>query len=77
MKSKIPKAPGWYWFKADDRTPSPTGFVRKDKWVIVLVSSLKVTRDGPPGPLVVRFPQANYMVDDLGGEWSERLKEPN
>ena len=71
-----PKLPGWYWFKADDRTPTATGFLRKDKWVIVLVGPVKFTRDGPPGPLVVRFPQCTYPVDELGGCWSERLKEP-
>lgn len=73
----MPKSPGWYWFRADDRTPTPSGFLRKDKWVIVLVVSLKVTRDGPPGPLAVRFPQATYTVEEMGGRWSDRLREPN
>ena len=73
----MPKVPGWYWFKADDRTPTPTGFLRKDKWVIILVGQSKVTRYGPPGPLVVRFPLATYTVEELGGQWSDRLKEPN
>lgn len=81
MKAKlsvtVPKQPGWYWFRPTDKSPTPTGFLRLGQWVVVLVGPVKFTRDGPPGPLVVRFPQATYTVEDLQGEWSERLVEPS
>lgn len=71
-----PRFPGWYWFLPDERCPTPTGLLRLDKPVIVLVGQDKFTRDMPPARLVVRFGQvATLYVDDMSGDW-EPITEP-
>jgi len=71
-----PKRPGWYWYKPGLNSPTPTGLLRLGYWVVVLVGPAKYTRDGPPGPLVVRFPEVTYTVEEMRGKWSKRLKPP-
>ena len=68
-----PQRVGWYW--PDENCPTPTGLLRLDKAVVVLVGVDKVTRDMPPARLVVRFPQAMLFVDDMSGDW-EPIEEP-
>ncbi len=70
-----PQRVGWYWFLPDESCPTPTGLLRPDKPVVVLVGVDKVTRDMPPSRFVVRFPQAMMFVDDMSGDW-EPIEEP-
>lgn len=70
-----PQRSGWHWFLPDDECPTPTGFLRIDTPVVVLVGVDKVTRDMPPARLVVRFPQGMLYVDDMSGDWEE-IKTP-
>lgn len=70
-----PNKTGWYWFLPDEHCVTPTGLLRMDKPVVLLVGTYKQTRDGDPGPLVVRFPSCTYEVTELTGEW-ERIEEP-
>jgi hypothetical protein len=72
----IPKRPGWYWFLPDERCPTPTGFLRTDTPVVVLVGADKYTRDGPPARMVVRFPQATFYVEDMTGDWESCVEPP-
>lgn len=66
---KPPKTkPGWYWYRAGDDSPEN---MRRGIWVVVLVGTQKATRDGKPGPLVVRFSHGTYTVEELGGEWEK------
>ena len=78
-KGKIesrPSRPGWNWFLPDENCPTPTGLLRLDKPVVVLVGQDEYTRDGPPPRLVVRFGASLMLyVDDMTGDW-ERCKEP-
>ena len=57
-----PQRVGWYWFLPDENCATPTGLLRLDKPVVVLVGVDKVTRDMPPARFVVRFPLANQLV---------------
>lgn len=70
-----PKRPGWYWFLLDETCPTPTGLLRLDKPVVVLVGQDKYTQDMPPARLMVRFSTGMMYVDDLSGDW-EPIKEP-
>ncbi len=70
-----PNGPGWYWFLPDEHCPTPTGLLRIDQPVVVLVGPDKYTRDGPPANLVVRFPQGTLGCDAMSGEW-ERIPVP-
>lgn len=71
-----PKRTGWYWFLPDENCPTPTGLLRLDKPVVVLVGPDKFTRDMPPARLVVRFSATIMLyVDDMSGDW-ESCKEP-
>lgn len=70
-----PKRVGWYWFLPDEHCPTPTGLLRIDRPVVVLVGVDKVTRDMPPARFVVRFPNADIYVDDMTGDWEE-IAEP-
>lgn len=70
-----PNKPGWYWFLPDENCPTPTGLLRLDKPVVVLVGVDKVTRDMPPSRCVVRFPNEMLYCDDMSGDW-ERIEEP-
>ena len=70
-----PTGVGWYWFLPDERCMTPTGLLRLDKPVPLLVGVDKVTRDMPPARLVVRFLGVTLYVDDLLGDW-EPLVEP-
>lgn len=69
-----PTRPGWHWFLPDERCPTPTGLLRIDKPVVLLVGPERFTRDGR-SRLVVRFPNATLYVDDMSGDW-ERIDEP-
>ena len=71
----VPNKVGWYWFLPDEKCPTPTGLLRLDRAVVILVGVDKVTRDMPPARFVVRFPQATYFVDELSGDW-EPIEEP-
>lgn len=71
-----PKQPGWYWFLPDENCPTPTGLLRLDRPVIVLVGQDKYTHDGPPARLVVRFGSNCVLyASDMSGDW-EPCKEP-
>ena len=70
-----PNRVGWYWFLPDEHCPTPTGLLRVDRPVVVLVGVDKVTRDMPPARFVVRFPQGMMFVDDMSGDW-EQIDEP-
>lgn len=71
-----PRRPGWYWFLPDENCPTPTGLLRLDKPVVVLVGQLKYTHDGKPSRLVVRFGMNNMLyVDEMSGHW-QAVKEP-
>jgi hypothetical protein len=70
-----PTRPGWYWFLPDEHCPTPTGLLRLDKPVVVLVGVERLTRDGPPPPLVVRFPQGTLCCNEMSGDWS-RIEAP-
>lgn len=72
----MPKRPGWYWFLPDEKCPTPTGLLRLDKPVVVLVGQESYDRAGPPKRLVVRFGPTNMLyVDEMSGDW-EACKEP-
>jgi len=71
-----PKRPGWYWFLPDENCPTPTGLLRLDKPVVLLVGQEKYTHDGSPNRLVVRFGRDNILyVSEMSGDW-EPCKEP-
>lgn len=71
MNVNRPKRPGWFWFLPDEDCPSPTGLLRLDRPVIVLVGQERYSRDGPSGRLVVRFSaDCEMFVDDMSGEWA-------
>lgn len=70
-----PTKPGWYWFLPDENCPTPTGLIRLDKPVVLLVSPDKYTRDMPPARLWVRFSTGPIYVDELSGDF-EPIKEP-
>lgn len=70
-----PNKPGWYWFLPDEHCHTPTGLLRIDTPVVVLVGVDKITRDMPPARLVVRFPQGSLYVDEMTGDW-ERITKP-
>ena len=69
-----PKVTGWYWFLPDEKCPTPTGLLRVDKPVVVLVGSDNFHR-AENSRLVVRFSNAMLYVDDMSGDW-ELIKEP-
>ena len=71
----LPKRPGWYWFLPAFGCPTPTGLLRLDKPVVVLVGQDKYSRDMPPAELVVRFSTCMLYVEDMSGDW-EPCKEP-
>ena len=71
----IPKRSGWYWFLPDSKCPTPTGLLRLDKPVVVLVGQDKFSRDMPPPKFVVRFSTCMLYVEDMSGDW-EACKEP-
>ena len=67
----LPKRLGWYWFLPDEKCPSPTGLLRLDSPVVVLVGQCPYT-----DRLVVRFrPNVMMYVDDMSGDW-EICKKP-
>ena len=68
--SERPKAPGWYWFLPDERCPTPTGFLRIDMPVVVLVGQEHFTRHEDPPRLLVRFTRDALFVDDMSGDWA-------
>ena len=70
-----PQRVGWYWFLPDEHCPTPTGLLRLDKPVVLLVGVDKVTRDMPPQRFVVRFSTGMMFVDDMSGDW-EPIEEP-
>ena len=67
---------GWYWFLPDEQCPSPTGFLRIDQPVVLLVSVDKFARDGKPPPFVVKFPAFTMSCADMLGDW-EPISPPN
>lgn len=72
-----PEKPGWYWFLPDENCPTPTGLLRIDRPVVVLVGQESYDRAGPPKKLVVRFSWDNMLfVDEMSGDW-EQCREPN
>ena len=71
----MPQRPGWYWFLPDSKCPTPTGLIRIDKPVVLLVGQDKVTRDGHPPKLCVRFPGSMLFVENMSGDW-EPIEEP-
>lgn len=71
----IPNRAGWYWFLPDEKCPTPTGLLRLDKPVVLLVGVDKVTRDMPPARFVVRFPTGTMYVEDMSGDWKP-IEEP-
>lgn len=75
-----PSKPGWHWFLPDEKCPTPTGLLRIDTPVVLLVGVDKVTRDMPPARLVVRFSSGMMYVDDMSGDFEpiakpERMKK--
>lgn len=74
-RTKTPQIVGWYWFLPDENHLTPTGQLRRDIPVILLVGVDKVTRDMPPARLVVRFGSAMIYVDNMSGDW-ELIKAP-
>lgn len=73
-----PNRPGWYWFLPDKACPTPTGLLRLDKPVVLLVGQELYNLEGPVKRLVVRFglgPTNMLYVDDMSGDW-EVCKEP-
>lgn len=70
-----PQRVGWHWFLPDEHCPMPTGLLRLDRPVVLLVGVDKFTRDMPPSRFVVQFPQGTMFVDDMSGDW-ERIEVP-
>ncbi len=72
----MPTKPGWYWFLPNENCPTPTGLLRLDRPVVLMVGADKMTRDMPPPRLVVRFSATVVMfVDDTAGDW-EPIEAP-
>lgn len=69
MSDTRPQRVGWYWFLPDANCNTPTGILRMDRPVVLLVGVDKVTRDMPPARFVVRFSQAMLYCDDMSGDW--------
>lgn len=69
-----PHQVGWYWFLPDANCPTPTGLLRLDKPVVVLVGQDKATHDGYRH-FVVRFQSAVLPVENMSGDW-EAIPEP-
>lgn len=70
-----PQKAGWYWFLPDERCPTPTGLLRLDKAVVLLVGVDDVTRGVSLPRLIVRLSTATLLVDDMSGDW-EPIEEP-
>ncbi len=75
MPSEQPKQIGWHWFLPDISCPTPTGLLRIDKPVIVLVGQVLHDRAGDPKQLCVRFPSGTMLCNTMTGMW-ERIEEP-
>jgi hypothetical protein len=69
MLTREPDTTGWYWFLPDEKCPTPTGLIRIDKPVVVLVGQEKYTRDGPSGKLCVRFSTGTLLAEEMSGHW--------
>ena len=66
---KQPNGTGWFWFLPDENCATPTGLIRVDRPVIVLVGQSDVlSRAGKPS-LVVRFSTHTELCSDLTGDW--------
>lgn len=73
---KQPNSTGWYWFLPNEHCKTPTGFLRTDTPVVLLVGVNKMTRDMPPPKLVVRFSnEVQICVEELTGDW-EHIQPP-
>jgi len=72
---KQPTSTGWYWFLPDENCPTPTGLLRIDMPVVVLVGQERFDRAGPPPRLVVRFTMKTMYCDELSGDWV-KIKAP-
>lgn len=70
----VPKKTGWYWFLPNEKCPTPSGLLRLDRPVVVLVGEDK-NPFGGKSRLVVRFAVGMMYVDDMKGDW-EQLREP-
>lgn len=68
-ESNQPTGPGWHWFLPDERCPTPTGLLRLDCPVVLMVGFDNGTPAGDPPKLCVRFPGSMLWVENMSGDW--------
>lgn len=69
--TETPKEPGWYWFRADERSPGDMQALFAPHWLVV-----NVYEGGRARHLVTQFYNRSYHVEEMGGQWCGPLKEP-